>query len=141
MAMNFSKLCKRALSIRRHGWKKPPEGWIKLNVDAAFSANYFTGATGAVLRDEQGMFIAGSCCGIPCIADAATAEARALRDGLLLAGQVGCNNLIVNSDCMDVIETMRNGGNSRGGVAAIYEEFSFLARNFTTPVLRLVHRR
>jgi hypothetical protein len=76
------------------------------------------------------MFIARSCCGISSIADAATAELRALRDGLLLAWQVGCNILIVNSDCMDVIETMRNGGNSMGGAAAIYEECSFLARNF-----------
>jgi hypothetical protein len=92
--------------------------------------------TRAVLRDDQGIFIARSCCGISGIADAATAEARALRDGLLLAGQVGCNNLIINSDCMDVIETMQNGGNSLGGAAAIYEECSFLARNFTTPVLR-----
>jgi hypothetical protein len=78
------------------------------------------------------MFIARSCCGISSIVDAATAELRALRDGLLLAWQVGCNILIVNSDCMDVIETMRNGGNSLGGAAAIYEECFFLASNFAS---------
>jgi hypothetical protein len=38
-------------------------------------------------------------------------EARALRVGLLLAGQVGCMNLIVTGDCMEVISTMLNGGN------------------------------
>jgi hypothetical protein len=34
-------------------------------------------------------------------------------------GQVRCNNLIVNRECTDVIETMRNGENSIGDDAAI----------------------
>jgi hypothetical protein len=72
------------------------------------------GATGAVIRDDYGSFIPGSCCGLPHIADAASAEARALRDELILADQVGCNKLVINSDCMGV-------------AAAIYEECSFLA--------------
>jgi hypothetical protein len=80
------------------------------------------------LHDDHGVFIVGSCCGIPHIGDAASAEARAdLRDGLILAGQAECNRLLINSDCMEVIETMRNGGNSVGVAAAIYEECSFLA--------------
>jgi hypothetical protein len=40
---------------------------------------------------------------MPFIYDPSTAEARALRDGLLLAGQLGCNRVEVNSDCMYVI--------------------------------------
>jgi hypothetical protein len=53
-----------------------------------------------------------------------------LRDGLLLAGQVGCNRLEVNSNCIEVIEIMNDGGNSLGPAAAIYEECNFLGRNF-----------
>jgi hypothetical protein len=59
MAMNFSKSCKRALGIRRYGWENPPHGLVKLNVDAAYSADYFAGAPGAILQDDQGMFIVG----------------------------------------------------------------------------------
>ena len=65
------------------------------------------------------MFVAASCCGIPFVSGPSTAEAHALRDGLLLAGQVGCNRIEVNSDCMDVIDVMSNGGNSLGPAAAI----------------------
>jgi hypothetical protein len=108
---------------RREGWEKPKEGFCKLNVDE--------GATGAVIRDDSGSFIAWNNCGISSITDAALAEARALRDGLLLAGQVGCTKLIVTSDCMEVISTMLNGGNSIGAAAAIYEECTFLARGFS----------
>ena len=58
------------------------------------------------------------------------AEARALRDGLLLAGQVSCSKLIVNSNCLEVISTMQDGGNSIGQAAAIYEECTFLSKGF-----------
>jgi hypothetical protein len=79
----------------------------KLNVDASFLVETCTGgATCAVIWDDRGLFVACSNCGIPSISDAATAEARALRDGLLLASQAGCTKLIVKSDCIDVISTM-----------------------------------
>jgi hypothetical protein len=112
--LKFSRSCKINSGIRRHGWEKPPEGFVKLNIDAAFSIDSLSGATEAAIRDDHGIFIAGSCCGLPHVADAASAEARALRDGLILAGQVGCNKLVINSDCMKVIETMHNEGNFAG---------------------------
>jgi hypothetical protein len=37
----------------------------------------------------------------------------------------------VNLDLLEVVNTMQNGGNSISVVATVYEEFSFLARNFT----------
>ncbi|XP_073360719.1 uncharacterized protein [Aegilops tauschii subsp. strangulata] len=111
--------------IRRHGWEKPREGFVKLNIDAAFNLETETGATGAVLRDNNGMFIAASSCGIAHVADASWAEARALRDGLILAGQTGCNQVLVNSDCMDVVETMNEGGRSSSPAAAVYEDCMF----------------
>jgi hypothetical protein len=85
----------------------------------------------AIIRDHRGFFITASCCGIPFVSDASIAEARALRDGLLLAVLMGCNKIEVNSDCMDVVDVMKNGGNSLGPGAAIYEECSFLCRNFS----------
>ncbi|KAE8782349.1 hypothetical protein D1007_44309 [Hordeum vulgare] len=68
---------------------RPPEGLYKLNVDAGFSGDSGTGSTGAVLRSDRGVFIAGSCSAISFAEDASSAEARALRDGLILASKVG----------------------------------------------------
>ena len=36
----------------------------------------------------------------------------------------------MESDCLEVIEIMKDGGNSLGAAAAIYEECSFLCRSF-----------
>lgn len=49
-------------------------------------------------------------------------EARALRDGLILAGNIGCNKLVVEADRLEVIELMQAGGYSIGPAAAIYDE-------------------
>ena len=107
---------------------------MKLNVDAGFNVDLGTGSTGAVIRDDRGHFLSASCRGIPFVSDPATAEAHALRDGLILAGQIGCNRLEVNSDCTEVIDVMINGGNSLGPAAAIFEECTLLCRNFSIVV-------
>lgn len=55
--------------------RNPSEGYVKLNVDAAFNDDQGTGASGAILRDYNGYFLAASCSHIPFVEDAATAEA------------------------------------------------------------------
>lgn len=48
-----------------------------------------------------------------------------------MSRNVGCNRLLVESDCMEMVEVMQNGGNSLGVAATIYEERTFLCCNFT----------
>jgi hypothetical protein len=73
---------------------------VELNVDAGFCADTGSSSTSAIIRNDSGGFMAVNCCGIPFISDPSFAEARALHDGLILAGQVGSNMIEVNSDCM-----------------------------------------
>jgi hypothetical protein len=62
--------------------------------------------------------------------DAPMAEAYALRNGIYFALSLGCSRVIVNSDCMDVIETMLNGGQSGGSAASVFEECNRLSQDF-----------
>ncbi|KAI4989132.1 hypothetical protein ZWY2020_036449 [Hordeum vulgare] len=117
--------------VIRHGWTPPAAGLYKLNVDACFNIDSGTGSSGVVIRDDKGTFLAALCSGIPFADDAGSAEARGLRDGLLLANELGMQKLVVESDCMEVVDTMLEGGNSLGLAAAIYEECAFLANNFS----------
>lgn len=111
LTKNFTRAKKHGTSrIQRHGWTRPREGFVSLNVDASFDADSGTGGTGAIIRDAMGSFIAASCSNIPFVEDAATAEARGLKDGLILANNTGCNKLEIESDCMEVIDIMTNGG-------------------------------
>ena len=81
-----------------------------LNVDATFRSEDLQGAVTSILGDDKGSFIAASNDYIEHVANATMAEAYAPRRGLLLAQQLGIENLIVESDCMEVIDTMHDGG-------------------------------
>jgi hypothetical protein len=39
------------------GWKPPPGGWLKTNVDASFVPEIGVAAVGAVIRDQHGKTI------------------------------------------------------------------------------------
>ena len=90
---------------------------MKLNVDASFDHDLLEGTMGAVLRDDKGRFIAGGNGRIDYCADVLMVEALALKFGLNLAQRAGCNRLIINSNNLEVIETMQDGGQigERGG--------------------------
>ncbi|KAE8770646.1 hypothetical protein D1007_57566 [Hordeum vulgare] len=131
LAKNFSRAGGKTLSFLRHGWNPPSAGLYKLNVDACSNTDAGTGSSGTVVRDDKGTFMAALCSDIPFAEDAGSAKARGLRDGLLLANELGLEQLVVECDAMEVVDTMCDEGNSLGPAAAIYEECAFLAKNFS----------
>lgn len=66
------------------------------------------------------------------VMDAGIAEAYALRHGLLLAQQLGITKVVSESDCMEVINTMNNGGFTASGAAAIYSDCLVLAIRYNS---------
>ncbi|KAE8788148.1 Pre-mRNA-splicing factor SYF1 [Hordeum vulgare] len=66
-----------------------------LNVDAFYSENDFTGACGAVIRNNRGGFIRAATARLDHVPDVVSAEAAALLEGLKLVESTGCNNLLV----------------------------------------------
>jgi ribonuclease HI len=86
-------------------WTKPEPRQIKLNVDASFHSDVHAGAAAAVLRDYQGNFLAAGCWCLPHVLSSAMAESLALKKGLSLAHSLGYNDLIAESDSVEVIES------------------------------------
>lgn len=80
-------------------WQKPPSGWIKANVDAAFYSRDSSAASGVVIRDEDGRTCGGRAKWYEFCLNALTAEATACRDGLQLAQERGVQHLQLETDC------------------------------------------
>ena len=57
MRANSSKIIRRK---EADIWKKPSQGVSKVNVDASLHVDSLSGASGAVIRDDQGHFIAAA---------------------------------------------------------------------------------
>ena len=80
------------------------------------------GATGAVLRDYQGTFIAASTTYTPNVSTAAMAEALAMRNGLAFANSLGYSTIEAESDSSDVIESCTGGETWWSEAAAIFAD-------------------
>jgi len=130
LTMNYQKAS--ASTKVRVGWKKPPEDFLMLNVDASYNPDRRMGSTGAVIRDHTGSFVIAGARFFENILDAPMAETLALREGIILAQQIGCSKLLIQSDCSEVVETMKQGGFSATSSAAIYEECVQLWQEFTS---------
>jgi ribonuclease HI len=130
LTLNYMKAMKKQPQIK-DGWKKPREDYVKVNVDASFDENTGTGSTGVVIRDHTGGAIAMSQRYLPYVDDAPMAEAYGLLDGLRLAEGVGCNRVIVNSDCVEVVNTMKDDGFSATSAAAINDDCVVIWKGFS----------
>ena len=62
--------------------------------------------------------------------DAPMAEAYAVKEGPLLAQNIGSNRLVIQADSMEVVETTKEGGFSANSAAAIYDECSTIWSGF-----------
>ena len=100
------------------GWQKLPEGMIIVNVDVSFDDDEGCESTGVAIRDHSGGVIAAMHSFVPHVIDMPMAKVYALKEGLLLED----NKLIIESECIEVVETINNGGFSAKSVAAIYCE-------------------
>ncbi|KAK1662852.1 hypothetical protein QYE76_051011 [Lolium multiflorum] len=130
LTRNYMNAVKKPQAKAKEGWKKPLEGKLMINVDAAFDTDSGRGATGVVIRDYTGSFIAAMQTFLPHVVDAPMAEAYAFRDGLSLAQQIGIHNFTIQTDCCQVVETMKNGGFSATSSVAIFDDCSILWSGF-----------
>jgi hypothetical protein len=69
------------------------------------------------------------------------AEAYALGGGLSLAQHIGSNNFILQIDCMQVVETMKDGGFSATCSAAIFDDCMIIWSGFNSVILTIVIRK
>lgn len=95
-------LCSTAY-IPDEKWLKPGLNVYKMNVDACSMENG-TEATAAILRNHPGKALAGSSALFDHVLDAPTDECLALKNGMMLAGQLGCSQIIFEYDCLEVIK-------------------------------------
>ncbi|CAL4944430.1 unnamed protein product [Urochloa decumbens] len=122
------------------GWKKPPPSWMKCNVDGAFYDSFHSGASGAVLRDENGVFRGARAIWYANSLNALTMEARACRDGLIFARQHGVTRLILETDCEALIKLWNSKDLQRSEAAVIINEIKELSFSFNAFVFRFTSR-
>jgi hypothetical protein len=89
-----------------HKWTPPPSGWYKLSIDGSYDVIGKAGA-GMVVRDHNGEVIISACRELKSCRGPLEAELHALMEGLSLVLQ-WCNlPLIIETDCLEVVSTVK----------------------------------
>jgi ribonuclease HI len=103
-------------------WTKPDPRQVKLNVDAAFHDDSKSGSIGTIIRDYLGNFVAASVKFLPIVASSSMAEAYAMKEGLALARDLGCNRVIAESDSTEVVEACKGETTWWNELSAIFAD-------------------
>ncbi|XP_074266477.1 uncharacterized protein LOC141589750 [Silene latifolia] len=119
-------------------WARPSDGMWKINVDAGVKEGMGVGL-GAVCRDGDGrvVWVVSKSSGICCVK---SAEAEAILLGLKEAQSVGMRSIIIESDCLNVVDDLKGRKKGRGDIFLIYDEIFSLVPFFDSVIFIYTRR-
>ncbi|KAL3639125.1 hypothetical protein CASFOL_017032 [Castilleja foliolosa] len=90
-------------------WSPPPDGWLKINTDAAFANGKST--SGIILKNKNGSIVLAATYAHDC-PDATTAECLAILDACNLAQNHQIKKASFSSDCLIAVTCINNNPNT-----------------------------
>jgi ribonuclease HI len=121
-------------------WLPPEVGWTKANADGSFAAAEGHGGGGVVLRNHQGVAVAGACCFFPAVSDPERAELLACRRTAHLAKETGVRKLVLETDCAGAVAKLKAQEMDRSVHGPLVEEIKSLLGDFDEFSIRQVRR-
>jgi ribonuclease HI len=129
----------QAQNVTNTCWNKPSQGWIKINVDAAFFRDQGMTSVACCVRDETGSFICAKTRTFNTVVTVLEGEALALLEAIRLAVHHGWDHVAFESDSNTLVHSIaaNNTGNSEFSdiVSSIKNMLSLLS-NFEVKFVR-----
>jgi hypothetical protein len=112
-----------------HGWRPPEDDHIKINTDGGLDLEAQKGGARGVVRTRS------TCLGTwskpyPGVTHPLTIEAMVLRDGVIFARLRGYQRVVMETDCLEMVNLWEARHGSRSTVAPILQEIGELALSF-----------
>jgi len=99
---------------------------VTITSDAAFQVSVNFGATACIIRDHQGSFKVAQANWYDRCLDACTMEALACRNGLMLAREHGKQWVILETDCLELVNLWKKRDSQRSIIDPILKEIEDL---------------
>ena len=109
-----------------HGWRPPELGQVKINTDAAVRHLAEMSGAGGFARSKNALLGAWSK-PLHGVTDPMIAEALALRDGVIFANLRGYAQVMMETDCQEIVNLWNTRLNSHSVVAPVFFEIEELA--------------
>ncbi|KAF7815391.1 reverse transcriptase [Senna tora] len=98
-------------------WAPPVSGFFKANVDGAFNPKDLRAGLGVIFRDFEGVVLDG--CSIPVFASSCLmVEALAVRQAVRMARDLELDNVVIESDCADLVNSIGSDVNRQCNLVA-----------------------
>ena len=107
-----------------------PNGWLKVNVDAAVNAEKQVAGLGVVITDGNQNCIIAAINTSRYFGNVAMAEAAAVKWGLQVALRVGGTSVLLESDCHEVVEIINNRDSSMMEIFWVISEILEIKKRF-----------
>jgi hypothetical protein len=111
-------------------WLRPPDGFVKINLDGAFNVSDNLAATGAVAR-ERIVFCGATSKTYRGVSDPLINESLALRDAIIFARGRGFSRAVFEVDSEDLVRLWHNRVKDRSVIKQVLDEISELSLSFT----------
>ncbi|XP_034217419.1 uncharacterized protein LOC117628994 [Prunus dulcis] len=112
-------------------WQPPHENSLKINVDGAWQPGTTEGGVGVVVRDSTGKFVAGCAIKFTNVFSASQVEALAARTGTILVMERGYQNVVFESDALQIVTALRNHSIDRSVLGPVVEDTKSLLTQIT----------
>ena len=91
-------------------WSPPPEDRFKINFDATYFEDSGLASIGVVCRDHSEQAIAALCLNLGKVQSVEMVEALAARRAMIFAREMSLFDIIVDDDCLTVIQALLHVG-------------------------------
>jgi len=134
-AAEYIALCKPNLvstGSRTATWKRPNQGWVKVNSDGVFSENTGEGGWGVVIRDEEGEVVEAAAGKLTRLMDAFQSEVEACLAGVMLVGERGFGRIVVETDSLVLKQALKTSSHRLAATGGLICEIqNLLASEFS----------
>jgi ribonuclease HI len=113
---------------KKSKWEAPEQGWIKVNVDAGYNSESGQAGAGVIARDEAGLVVLSAWKFLSRCSSPEEAEAMACLEGIRLAVEWMGKPTRLESDCLTIINCLREGDARRAAWSSINNEIIEVGR-------------
>ncbi|KAK9107449.1 hypothetical protein Syun_023460 [Stephania yunnanensis] len=121
-------------------WQRPSDGYVKCNVDASVFADKGVSSYGEILRDGLGNFVAALAGSFEGIFEPTVAEAIGVREALSWLKGIGENQVIVETDALQVVHAIKGGRADSSYFGGIIDECKLMLMDLRSYKVSFVRR-
>ncbi|KAA3472633.1 reverse transcriptase [Gossypium australe] len=136
----LGELSKQTSGNQERRWNPPERNTIKLNFDASFNQNMEKSVSGVIARNNEGLVMVACTYPWDYTPDPITAEARACLQAIIMAEEMGFQEICVEGDSLTIIKKVNSLEDDRSNISNLIKKIRGRLPKFRATSFRHIPR-